>query len=76
MAKSKLFEAYKGRLAVADHSYAKMHGGARMDTMKKLTVATCLRNVDRFMNEAFSNSVGTQRSDLGITLIVRLCSNV
>lgn len=37
-----------------------------MDNQRKLVVASCLRNVDKFMNEAFNNSVGTQRADMGM----------
>lgn len=32
----------------------------------KLVTAKCLENINRFMNEAFENSVGTQRSDMGM----------
>ena len=61
-----LFEAYRGRLSVAEKNYALRHNGEKMDTNKKLVVASCLRNIDKFMNEAFNNSVGTQRADLGL----------
>ena len=61
-----LFEAYAGRLGVSEQKYSMAHGGAMMDSHKKLLVASCLRNIDRYMNEAFNNSVGTQRADLGI----------
>ena len=60
-----LFEAYAGRLGIADRSYAAAHNGEKMNSQKKLLVASCLRNVDKFMNESFTNSVGTQRADLG-----------
>lgn len=73
MAKT-LFEAYAGRLAIADKRYALTHNGSKMDSRKKLLVASCLRNVDRFMNEAFNNSQGTQRSDLG--LFKKFCLNL
>lgn len=73
MAKT-LFEAYAGRLAIADKRYALTHNGNKMDSRKKLLVASCLRNVDRFMNEAFNNSQGTQRSDLG--LFKKFCLNL
>ena len=56
----------KGRLSVAEKNYALRHNGEKMDTNKKLVVASCLRNIDKFMNEAFNNSVGTQRADLGL----------
>lgn len=56
----------KGRLSVAEKNYALRHNGEKMDSNKKLVVASCLRNIDKFMNEAFNNSVGTQRADLGL----------
>ena len=36
-----------------------------MDNARKLATAKCLENTNKFINEAFANSVGTQRSDLG-----------
>lgn len=73
MAKT-LFEAYKNRLAVAESVYGKMHSGERMSTNQKLVTAKCLENVNRFMNEAFDNSVGTQRSDMG--MFKKFCMNL
>ena len=73
MAKT-LFEAYSGRLNIADQKYAAAHNGQKMNSQKKLLVAACLRNVDKFMNEAFNNSVGTQRADLG--LFKKFCMNL
>ena len=66
MATKSLFEAYKNRLAVANTVHAKMHMGESMNNNKKLVTAKCLENVNRFMNEAFDASQGTQRSDLGM----------
>ena len=60
-----LFEAYKNRLAVAESYFGKTHDGERMDQNRKLVVAKVLENTNRFLNEAFENSVGTQRSDMG-----------
>ena len=60
-----LFEAYKNRLTVAESYYSKTHEGEKMDNNKKLVVAKCLENTNKFMNEAFDNSIGTQRSDMG-----------
>ena len=60
-----LLESYKGRLSVSEKYYASQHNGAKMSTAKKMTTAMCLNNISKFMNEAFENSVGTQRSDLG-----------
>ena len=66
MANKSLFEAYKNRLAVADKVYGKLHEGASMSNNRKLVTAKCLENTNRFMNEAFDNSVGTQRADMGM----------
>lgn len=60
-----LLEAYSKRLAVSESVYAKQHSGAKMDNHKKLTVAKVLENTNKFLNEAFSNTMGTQRSDMG-----------
>ena len=60
-----LLEAYSKRLAVADNVYASKHEGQKLSNSRKLLVATQLDNVNRFLNEAFNNSVGTQRADLG-----------
>ena len=61
-----LLETYKNRLAVADKVYSGTHGGKRLPESKKIATAKLLENVNRFLNEAFDNSVGTQRSDLGL----------
>ena len=66
MATKSLFEAYKNRLAVANTVHAKMHMGESMSNNKKLVTAKCLENVNRFMNEAFESTQGTQRSDMGM----------
>ena len=60
-----LLEAYKGRLAISEQVFARSHGGAVLDNARKLATAKCLENTNRFIQEAFANSVGTQRSDLG-----------
>ena len=65
MAKS-LFEAYKNRLTVANTVYAKAHGGENMSNHRKLVTAKVLENTNRFLNEAFNNSVGTQATDMGM----------
>lgn len=65
MAKT-LFEAYKGRMQIAEGVYSKTHQGEKLPQFKKVLVAKCLRNVNRFLNEAFDNSVGTQRADMGL----------
>ncbi len=66
MATKTLFEAYKNRLSVADTVYGKMHNGEKMNNNRKLVTAKCLENINKFMNEAFDQSVGTQRSDMGM----------
>ena len=66
MATKSLFEAYKNRLAVANTVHAKMHNGESMSNNKKLVTAKVLENVNRFMNEAFDASTGTQRADMGM----------
>ena len=65
MAKS-LFEAYKNRLAVANAVYSKAHNGESMSNNRKLVTAKVLENTNRFLNEAFENSVGTQRADMNM----------
>lgn len=64
MAKS-LLESYKNRLALAEEFYAKNHAGEKMNSTRTLMVAKCLENVNKFLNEQFEQSVGTQRSALG-----------
>ena len=52
MATKNLVEAYKNRIAYADTYYAKNHNGAKMDSYKKLLIATALDNVSKFLNES------------------------
>ena len=61
----KLLEAYAKRLAVSESVYSKQHAGAKMSNHKKLTVAKVLENTNKFLNEAFSSAMGTQRADMG-----------
>lgn len=61
-----LFESYKNRIAVAEKLHMQSHSGSRMDENKKLVLAHVLDNTSKFLNEAFENSVGTQRSDMGL----------
>ena len=61
-----LLETYAKRLSVSDSVYSKAHEGETLSTTKKMAVAMVLNNTNKFMNEAFANSVGTQRSDLGL----------
>lgn len=74
MAQKTLFEAYKNRLAIAEQIHGKYHGGEKMTNNKKLVTAKCLENVNRFMNEAFDQSVGTQRSNMG--MFKKFCMNL
>lgn len=60
-----LLEAYKNRLAISESVYSKAHNGDKLSNFKKMATARCLENINKFMNEAFDNSVGTQRADLG-----------
>lgn len=69
MATKSLFEAYKNRLQVANAVYGKAHNGESMSNNRKLVTAKALENVNRFMNEAFEGSTGTQRADMGIKIM-------
>lgn len=60
-----LLENYKGRLTIAEKYYAQQNAGKKLSNTKKLVTAMCIDNTARFINEAFANSVGTQRADLG-----------
>lgn len=60
-----LLETYAKRIKIAESVYAKEHGNATLDTNKKIVVAKVLENTSKYLNESFSNSVGTQRADLG-----------
>lgn len=66
MANINLLESYKGRLAISESVYAKNHGGEKLSQNKKMVVAKLLDNQNRFLNEAFDNSVGTQKADMGL----------
>lgn len=69
-----LLENYKNRLSIAESVYSKSHNGASLDNARKILTAQCLRNVDKYMTEAFQNSVGTQRADMG--QYKRFCMNL
>lgn len=60
-----LLEAYAKKLAVAESVYSKTHDGRSMSYNTKVTTAVLLNNVNRALTEAFENSVGTQRADMG-----------
>ena len=67
-------EAYSKRIKIAESVYSKAHAGEKMDNQRKLVLAKCLSNVNNFINEAFDNSTGTQRSDMG--LFKKFCLNL
>lgn len=60
-----LLEKYKNRMSVAESIYRKSNG-TPMDMNRKLIIAKALENTEKFLNEAFDNSTGTQRSDMGM----------
>jgi hypothetical protein len=62
---NQLLEKYSKKLQLAEAVYQKRHNGESMDSMRKVTVAKCLDNVSKFLNEAFDSSMGTQRSAMG-----------
>ena len=60
-----LVEAYQKRIAICEQVYSRSHNGEKLSNNTKLVTAKCLQNVEKFLNESFDNSIGTQRSDLG-----------
>ena len=60
---NRLLETYKRRLALSEQVHKEAHG-VSMTIAQKNTVARVLANTSAYLNEAFSNSVGTQRSDM------------
>ena len=62
---NRLLEKYSKKLQLAEAVYQKRHNGEKMDSMRKITVAKCLDNVNKFLNEAFDSSMGTQRAAMG-----------
>ena len=63
--KKSLLEAYGRKLAVAESVYSRTHDGRKMSYNNKVTTAVVLNNINRTLTEAFENSVGTQRADMG-----------
>jgi hypothetical protein len=59
-----LTETYKRRLAVSESVYSRTHDNAPLDGSRKAEIARVLANTSAYLNEAFSNSVGTQRGDM------------
>ena len=63
--KKTLLEAYAKKLSVAEQVYSNTHEGRNMSYGNKVATAVLLNNVNRCLTEAFENSVGTQRADMG-----------
>lgn len=61
MAKT-LLEAYAKPIAIAESYYASKHDGEAMDTTRKLVLASCLRNVNKKLHEAFGVAQATQKA--------------
>ncbi len=61
-----LVEKYAKRINLAEQYFAKNNAGATLSSNKKTQLAQVLENTSAFLTEAFENSVGTQRSDLGL----------
>ena len=67
-----LLEAYANRLTFADKVYAKNHQGERLTESKKILIAKCLENTQRFLTEAMDQShnggatQGGARGDMGL----------
>lgn len=61
-----LLEKYSNRLKVSEALYAQQNRGAALPHSKKIATAVALDNTNKFLTEAFNNSVGTQRADLGM----------
>ena len=69
-----LLENYAKKLAISESVYANAHDGAKLSNTKKIAIATVLDNTSKFLNEAFTNSIGTQRADMGV--FKRFCMNL
>ena len=72
--KNLLLEKFQKRLAVSEAVYAEKNKGAKLSESRKMLIATMLNNTSKFITESMSNSVGTQRSDLGE--FKRFCLNL
>ena len=60
-----LLEKYSKKIQLAESVYANAHNGEKMGQMQKMTVAKCLDNVSRFLNESMDSTVATQRGAMG-----------
>ena len=63
-----LLEAYKKRLSISEAAYKREHSGETMDNHRKIAVAKCLENTNKFLTEAFDAASATQRADMGMKL--------
>lgn len=69
----KLLEKYEPRIKVAN-DVSKSVNGVELKDYQRLALATTLNTTSNFLNEKFSNSVGTQRADMGE--FKKFCMNV
>lgn len=44
---NKLFEDYKGRLAISEKYFSDRNDGRKMGNTRKMTTAVCLNNISR-----------------------------
>lgn len=61
-----LLEAYKNRLSISESVFKRNHEGEVMDNNRKIAVAKCLENTNKFLTEAFDAASATQRADMGM----------
>lgn len=61
-----LMESYSKRLNISESVYKRAHEGQKMDKNRKIMIAKCIDNTSKFLNESFTSSMGTQRSDMGL----------
>lgn len=60
-----LLEKYSKKIQLAESVYANAHNGEKMGQMQKMTVAKCLDNVSKFLNESMDSTAATQRGAMG-----------
>lgn len=68
-----LLEKYQPRIDIANN-VSKSINGVELKEYQKIALATTLNTTSKFLNEKFSNSVGTQRADMGE--FKKFCMNV
>ncbi len=64
-----LLEAYRDKLSISEKAFASENPNEIFTDAKKLAIATVYRNTEKFLTEAYANSVGTQRSAMGDKLV-------